>query len=255
MKPRIRARRKSITAAVFRGIALLHLTAATSCQSKPDPEIRAEPAPSATPELTLAKFDFHVPAHRTYLQETRDYRGRKRTTSVEEDFVSTPTEQGLGFRNVYRELVPPNSTGGIREWRLDSRGFVKISEHLWYEWKEDSDKTFDPPLVSLPATLTAGATWAHRPDPDTTATLTLRLRSSFCTDGLLTETHSDSRLGGQSIVRNHYCPGQGWRGREGYHIDIRGKPHWSWTTDLVADGQRLDEPPLSERFPEGPPPL
>lgn len=241
---------------------LTPLLVAGSCNSSREVPIRREPTPSASVtervDLSLAAFDLRVPERCNYIQRAASAASVDRFDVATEETVEARVDpDGITFVNVYSERppAPDKESSSSRTWRLDARGFIQLSQRALHGGNPSEDRDFDPPMVLLPPLLTDGSSWESPYPEKRTARITLRRGSHYCATGVRTESSVALPKGLSKIRRSHFCPKQGWRGDETVYFAGGRVQGWSWTTDLVADGERYQDPPLDVRFPEGSPEL
>lgn len=247
--------RRSLLAFLFAHVAV------SGCGKSHEDAIRAEPARSdptvRADEQLLTDFQLRVPSHCTYIQHGASAASaREIRIPTEETSNAQSDAAGTTFLNVYTERPSPPEpeSAGTRTWRLDARGFLQLSQKSLRGLDPAGDSDFDPPVVLVPPSLIDGATWEKPYPGQRSATVTLRRSSHFCPGGFRLETSVTVRKGISKLLRSHYCPNQGWRGDESVYFANGQVQGWTWTSDLVADGEHFADPPLARRFPEGAPP-
>jgi len=136
---------------------------------------------------------------------------------------------------------------------IDRRGMQFLTVRSTMDGKEEI-KNYDPPLLVAPAEFVDGTSWTFKRRDGRIATVVVTVGSPFCADGFRVTRRWSTDKGWRAWATDHYCPGEGWRGKERVDIWTTGERSWSWTTGLVADGVAWGDPSLEERFPEGGPP-
>jgi hypothetical protein len=92
----------------------------------------------------------------------------------------------------------------------------------------------------LPRTPEVGVSWSatHVKNGRTSVRTCEIMAAPHCAGGVVTVCESRKELG-LVVLRDHFCPGEGWTGFEALQ-QVEGQPSVRmWSEDVVRDGRRL----------------
>jgi hypothetical protein len=200
--------------------------------------------PSDTPQAALN--DWIIPTSRTY-QATEEHLTDGTTSTLEVTEVWT-TESPDFYRvtTTERQADKPDTVSSAR-FRLDARGWG-YSENVL---SSGARLTFDPPKYVLLLPARVEESWSKAESAKDQEQLSIRtcqqrLASPFCADGVVV-TCRTTRSKQDIVIREHYCPQQGWRGTEAaVYVDDHLTLSYR-TTRVQVHAVTFSDPPDSAR--------
>ena len=107
---------------------------------------------------------------------------------------------------------------------------------------------YDPMKVALPPTIAEAETWSvvHSAD-GRKESVSLHIGSPFCPRGVVTTRRWPTTHRSEEIQVDHFCAGEGWRGQEIFEYEKDKLISFWWTANVVRDGKRYVDPPMTSR--------
>lgn len=187
------------------------------------------------PPSAVVEYDRHTvagPFPLPVLQHREDWQG--------------PTERG-GL--VLYDVLTYDVTDGIEDLMETVRVFYGPDGYGFLGTVDENGglEPWEPPQVVLPQRAQVGVTWTdtHTKGGRTSERTCELMAADHCEGGVISVCESRREMG-VVVLRDHFCPGQGWVGFEALQRVGAQPPLRMWSETITRDGRVLSGIPVSE---------